>query len=64
MTVHVIVISGSMGAGKTTVLGEASDILSSRGVAHAVVDLDAMASALLPDEVSGELVYRNLASRV
>ena len=62
MRVQVIVISGSMGSGKTTVLGEASDILSARGVVHAAIDLDAVASALLPDLISTDLVYRNLAS--
>jgi hypothetical protein len=31
-----------MGSGKTTVLGEASDILSAGGVVHAAIDLDAM----------------------
>ena len=62
MRVQVIVISGSMGSGKTTVLGEASDILSARGVVHAAIDLDAVASARLPDAISTDLVYRNLAS--
>jgi predicted kinase len=38
----VLVISGSMGAGKTTVLGEASDLLSARGIPHGVIDLDAL----------------------
>jgi thymidine kinase len=31
----VIVISGSMGSGKSTVLAEASDLLAARGVVHA-----------------------------
>jgi hypothetical protein len=61
MHVQVIVISGSMGSGKTTVLGEAS-ILSASGVVHAAIDLDAVASALLPDAVSTDLVYLNPAS--
>lgn len=60
--VNVIIITGSMGCGKTTVLGEASDILSACGVVHAAIDLDGIASALLPDETSTDLVYRNLAS--
>ncbi len=60
--VKVIIITGSMGCGKTTVLGEASDILSACGVVHAAIDLDGIASALLPDEVATDLVYRNLAS--
>ncbi len=32
----VLVISGSMGSGKTTVLGEASDILTEAGIPHDV----------------------------
>jgi len=38
--VKVLVITGSMGAGKTTVLGEASDLLAVSQVAYAVIDLD------------------------
>jgi adenylate kinase len=57
---RVIVISGSMGSGKTTVLGEASDVLSVCRLAHATVDLDAVGTALLPDDVSRDLIYRNL----
>jgi predicted kinase len=62
MEIHVIVLTGSMGSGKTTVLGEASDLLSASGVVHAAIDLDAIASAGLADTVSGDLVYANLAA--
>jgi dephospho-CoA kinase len=62
MPVQVIVLSGSMGSGKTTVLGEASDLLSASGVVHAVIDLDAVASAGLPEARAAELAYLNLAS--
>ncbi len=51
-----------MGAGKTTVLGEASDLLTARGVVHAVIDLDALAAAGLPDHLCTELTYANLAA--
>jgi Cdc6-like AAA superfamily ATPase len=57
----VLVISGSMGTGKTAVLGEASDLLSARNVVHAAFDLDAMGLLLLPEAQSRELHYRNLA---
>jgi hypothetical protein len=60
MNVNVLVISGSMGSGKTTVLGEASDVLEQEGVAHAVIDLDAIATVGLPN--ASELVYRNLSA--
>jgi hypothetical protein len=50
-----------MGAGKTTVLGEASDILALRHIAHAAVDLDALGLAYLPSAASSDAVmYRNL----
>lgn len=43
--VKVLVISGSMGSGKTTVLGEASDILTASNIAHVALDLDVPARA-------------------
>jgi hypothetical protein len=59
---RILVISGSMGAGKTTVMGEASDLLAARGVVHAAFDLDAL-GIVMPDEpLSRELHYRNLAA--
>jgi adenylylsulfate kinase-like enzyme len=59
---RVLVISGSMGAGKTTVMGEASDLLSARGVVHAAFDLDALGIVLMPEPISRELHSRNLAA--
>jgi len=61
--VRVIVITGSMGAGKTTVLGEASDLLAKDGIAHAAIDLDALAISHLPGSASpGDLTHANLRS--
>ena len=40
--VPVLVLSGPVGVGKTTVAHEMFDQLSGRDVAHAVVDLDAL----------------------
>ena len=52
-----------MGAGKTTVLGEASDILAVRHIAHAAIDLDALGLAHLPPGTKNDAVmYRNLRS--
>jgi hypothetical protein len=52
-----------MGAGKTAVLGEASDILALRHIAHAAIDLDAFGLGHLPSAASGEgVMYRNLQS--
>jgi predicted kinase len=60
--VRLLVVSGSMGSGKTTVMAEASDILSARGIVHAAIDLDALGIARLPDGAPDDLQYRNLAS--
>jgi gluconate kinase len=62
VNVDVLVISGSMGSGKTTVLAEASDILSALGRGHAAIDLDALGIAHLPEGAPDDLTYRNLAS--
>jgi hypothetical protein len=62
MPVMAILISGSMGCGKTTVLGEASDILSKQSIPHGVVDLDAIGTVLLPDDAARDLTLRNLAA--
>jgi hypothetical protein len=58
----LLIITGTMGAGKTSVLGEASDILALRGIAHAAIDLDALGLAHLPSAASDGVMYRNLQS--
>ncbi len=63
----LLIITGAMGAGKTTVLAEASDILGLHKIAHAAIDLDALGLAYLPGlEAAGEsthaVMYRNLKS--
>ena len=62
MPLQVIVLSGSMGSGKTTVLGGMSDILSEQRTQHSAFDLDAIATVLLPDDAARELNTRNLAA--
>ena len=62
MPLKVIVLSGSMGSGKTTVLGEMSDLLFEQRAPHAALDLDALATVLLPDDAAQELNSRNLAA--
>jgi hypothetical protein len=61
--VPVLIISGSMGSGKTTVLSEASDLLIEAEVAHAAIDLDCL-SVMYPNHGShgGRLMYSNLAA--
>ena len=61
-SIPVLVISGSMGAGKTTVLYEASDILAEVGVPHAAIDLDALSVMFPLQGPHGEhIAFANLA---
>ena len=61
--INLLLITGSMGSGKTTVLSEASDILTSRNIPHASIDLDALGTAhLSPPLQNNDLMYRNLQS--
>ena len=63
LTESLLIITGGMGAGKTTVLGEASDILALRHIAHAAIDLDALGLAHLPSAAGNDgVMYRNLQS--
>ena len=61
-SVPVIIITGTMGSGKTTVLGEASDILTARGVHHAGIDFDTLGIGHLSDANRHDVAYRNLSS--
>ena len=61
--VPLLVISGSMGTGKTTVLYEASDLLSEAGIAHAAIDLDGLAVMHPQRAPHGQrLAFANLAA--
>jgi hypothetical protein len=52
-----------MGAGKTAILTEASDILAQRQIVHAAIDLDALGLAHLPFEAGSDgVMYDNLRS--
>jgi hypothetical protein len=52
-----------MGAGKTSVLAEASDILALRHITHVAIDLDALGLAYLPSAAGNDgVMYRNLQS--
>jgi hypothetical protein len=61
VTNSLLVITGGMGAGKTSILGEASDLLAMRQIAHAAIDLDALGLAWLPSTPDGAM-YSNLRS--
>jgi len=62
LSVKVIVITGSMGSGKTTLMAEASDLLAAAGVNHAAIDLDGLGIGHVPEGAWPDLAYRNLAS--
>ena len=63
LTESLLIITGTMGAGKTTVLGEASDILAQRQIIHAAIDLDALGVAHLPSATRSDgVMYDNLRS--
>jgi hypothetical protein len=57
----LLIITGTMGAGKSSILGEASDILALHRIVHAAIDLDALALAHLPFATGNDgVMYRNL----
>jgi hypothetical protein len=59
----LLIVTGTMGAGKSGVLAEASDILSLRHMIHAAIDLDALGLACLAATASNDSVmYSNLKS--
>jgi hypothetical protein len=58
----LLIITGTMGAGKTSVMGEASDILALQGIAHAAIDLDGLGLAHLPSAGNDGVMYGNLRS--
>lgn len=58
----LLVITGTMGSGKTTILAEASDILKSLKIPHAAIDLDALAVAYIPERQLENAMYENLSS--
>ena len=63
LTESLLIITGTMGAGKTAVLGEASDILAQRQIVHAAIDLDALGIAYLPSAARSDgVMYDNLRS--
>jgi len=60
---QVLLITGSMGSGKSTVLAEAGDLLTVEGIPHASIDLDELGTLHLPSGVAADSVmYRNLRS--
>jgi hypothetical protein len=63
VTESLLIITGTMGAGKSAVLAEASDILARRHIIHAAIDLDALGLAYLPSRAGNDgVMYGNLQS--
>jgi adenylylsulfate kinase-like enzyme len=62
MPVKVLALSGSMGAGKSTILGEASELLRGADVHHAALDLDHFSQGHYRETSADELMLRNLSS--
>jgi phosphosulfolactate synthase (CoM biosynthesis protein A) len=64
----LLIITGSMGAGKSAVMAEASDMLGARGIVHAAIDLDALGLAHLGSgsmgkaAVTDRVMWENLRS--
>jgi hypothetical protein len=59
----LLIITGSMGSGKSSVLAEASDILTLRNIPHAAIDLDALSLGhFLSHNNINQLMYANLRS--
>jgi hypothetical protein len=60
ITESLLIITGSMGSGKTSVLGEASDLRALRHITHAAIDLDALGLAHIDSGETKTVMYRNL----
>lgn len=60
---QLLLITGSMGAGKSAVLAEISDILKLRNIVHAAIDVDSLFLGLLSSEASNDdVMFANLHS--
>lgn len=62
MEVPTLLVSGTVGSGKSTVATAISEILSQREVAHVVLDLDVLLQLWSPTASWDDLLFANLAS--
>jgi hypothetical protein len=59
--VALLLITGTMGAGKSTVMAEASDLLEREGIEHAAVDVDLLGLAYVASTPTNhDAMYANL----
>jgi hypothetical protein len=57
---QLLLLTGTMGVGKTATLDEATDLLTDAGVTHAAVDLDGLGMFHIVPTSPPDLVFRNL----
>jgi chloramphenicol 3-O-phosphotransferase len=57
---QLLVITGTMGVGKTATLDEVTDLLADAGVTHACVDLDGLGLFHIVPAPPPDLIFRNL----
>jgi adenylylsulfate kinase len=57
---QILLLTGTMGSGKTSILGEIVDILESRNIEHAAIDMDWLGAG--HPEIVSDLRYHNLSS--
>ena len=60
--ISLLLITGTMGAGKSAVMAEASDLLAMRLIEHAAIDVDALGLAYVPAAQNDDAMYANLES--
>ena len=61
--VSLLLITGTMGAGKSTVMAESSDLLALNQIEHAAIDVDGLGVAYLSSTPrNNEAMYANLES--
>ena len=65
MSVPILLVTGPLGVGKTTVVLEIGSLLEQANISHAVIDLDSLAWCYpqpVDDPFNNRLAFRNLAA--
>lgn len=58
--ISLLLITGTMGAGKSAVMAEASDLLALSRVEHAAIDVDALGLGYIASAPNNDAMYANL----